>query len=57
MNFLGVTVGSLVLEIDYHGIQGRGTKSMAIKKKAQKERMYMIFAILTFCGRGAKNDF
>ena len=33
-----------------------GPKSMAIKKKAQKERIYMIFAILTFYGREAKND-
>ena len=49
----------LVLEINYRGYHGRGTKDIlgdqragGLKKRPKQVIIYVIFAIFAFCGRG-----
>ena len=53
---------ALVLEINYCSYRGRGAKDILVskgerargQKKAGKVRIYVIFAFLAFCSRGAE---
>ena len=46
-----------VLEIDYHRNHGRRTKKLGSLKKAANVKIYIIFDVFGFCGRGTKVDF
>ena len=42
---------------DYHRNHGRRTKKLGSLKKAANVKIYIIFDVFGFCGRGTKVDF